>query len=230
MCSLQPLPGPSFILSAYGRPDTARPADPSFVAASSADKHPPLLPSISELFASVGPSQAAPKPTSPPSIFDAPSSPFYATHDDSILPQIPPGYEAPPRVPTPRKSTSSDAAGEPASNSYSSQKAVRELRDHGDGDLATAMILMGIQAKSDPAFPFRKKRQRSSPAQLNVLEEHFLINPMPSHISRVELALRLNMTPRRVQVWFQNKRAKVRRAIRNGEEVNVCLPDSDTED
>lgn len=230
MCSLQPLPGPSFILhSPFSRPDPACSSEPSFVSASSADKQPPLLPSIAELFASVGPSHAAPKPTSPP-MFDGPSSSsFFAGHEDSILPQIPPGYEAP-RVPTPRKSTSSDAVGEPASNSHSSQKAMRELRDHGDGDLATAMILMGIQAKSDPAFPFRKKRQRSSPAQLNVLEEHFLINPMPSHISRVELALRLNMTPRRVQVWFQNKRAKVRRAIRNGEEVNVCLPDSDTDD
>ncbi|MDP2439511.1 MAG: homeobox domain-containing protein [archaeon] len=89
---------------------------------------------------------------------------------------------------------------------------------------------MGIQARSANAFPFRKKRQRSSPAQLNILEEQFLINPMPSHMARVELALRLNMTPRRVQVWFQNKRAKVRRAIRNGELVSVQLPESDGED
>lgn len=239
------------------------------------------LPSISELLASasVGPSKL-PGPSSmvvrPPSaqspprgIVDFPHPPsqpqqlFPASYPEAgrlpeggeyLLPQIPPGYDAP-RVPSPqsydlvrsispgydaqrglspRNSTSLGADSiDGLSGGYSSvpkPAALRDLRDHREGDLATAMILMGIQAKSDPAFPFRKKRQRSSPAQLNVLEEHFLLNPMPSHISRVELALRLNMTPRRIQVWFQNKRAKVRRAIRNGEEVNVSLPESDSDD
>jgi hypothetical protein len=74
---------------------------------------------------------------------------------------------------------------------------------------------MGINSES--VFPFRKKRQRSSPEQLQILEDHFIHNPMPSHLTRIELAVRLNMTPRRIQVWFQNKRAKLRRAVRDGE-------------
>lgn len=76
----------------------------------------------------------------------------------------------------------------------------------------------------------RTKRQRSSPAQLDVLEEQFLLNPMPSHLTRLELAVRLSMTPRRIQVWFQNKRAKVRRAIRNGEDVSILVPQSESDD
>ena len=91
---------------------------------------------------------------------------------------------------------------------------------------------MGFQPKKqDPSFPYRRKRQRSSPSQLGILEEHFLLNPTPSHAVRVELALRLNMTPRRIQIWFQNKRAKVRRAIRHGKTApDVHLSDSEPED
>ena len=55
---------------------------------------------------------------------------------------------------------------------------------------------------------FKKKRRRTSPEQLRILVNTFLRYPMPSLQMRVELSKKLGMTPRAVQVWFQNRRAK----------------------
>ncbi|CEP17187.1 hypothetical protein [Parasitella parasitica] len=62
-----------------------------------------------------------------------------------------------------------------------------------------------------PTFynPFEiKHRRRTSRAQFKVLEKTFLENPKPNAAVRRWLAQKLGMTPRGVQVWFQNRRAK----------------------
>jgi len=56
-----------------------------------------------------------------------------------------------------------------------------------------------------------KKRIRTTPDQLRLLEKTYEREKIPSQGLREELAVKLGMTPRRVQVWFQNKRAKERR-------------------
>lgn len=57
--------------------------------------------------------------------------------------------------------------------------------------------------------PFEiKHRKRTSRAQFKVLEKTFQENPKPSASVRRWLAQQLVMTPRGVQVWFQNRRAK----------------------
>ncbi|KAJ7919671.1 homeobox domain-containing protein, partial [Mycena leptocephala] len=53
-----------------------------------------------------------------------------------------------------------------------------------------------------------KHRKRTTRAQLRVLENVFKRDTKPSAALRTELAARLNMTARGVQVWFQNRRAK----------------------
>jgi len=60
-----------------------------------------------------------------------------------------------------------------------------------------------------------KKRQRTTPEQLEVLEKVYEKEKLPGSDLRKDLALKLKMTPRRVQVWFQNKRAKEKR-------VGIC--------
>jgi hypothetical protein len=65
-----------------------------------------------------------------------------------------------------------------------------------------------------PTFynPFEvKHRRRTSRQQLKVLEKAFNENPKPHAAVRQALALKLNMTPRGVQVWFQNRRAKAKK-------------------
>jgi len=58
----------------------------------------------------------------------------------------------------------------------------------------------------------KKKRQRTSPDQLAILEQIFQTDKMPNQQTRVQLADQLGMSSRRVQIWFQNKRAKVKRS------------------
>jgi len=55
-----------------------------------------------------------------------------------------------------------------------------------------------------------KKRNRTSPEQLLILEEAFLKNPTPNGQTRDILAERVDMSPRSVQIWFQNRRAKMK--------------------
>lgn len=62
-----------------------------------------------------------------------------------------------------------------------------------------------------PTFynPFEiKHRKRTTKNQYKVLEKAFQENPKPSNAVRRNLAIQLEMSPRGVQVWFQNRRAK----------------------
>src|ERR1700733_4093383 len=64
-----------------------------------------------------------------------------------------------------------------------------------------------------PTFynPFEiKHRRRTTKSQFRLLETSFQENSKPTATSRRALASKLGMTPRAVQVWFQNRRAKVK--------------------
>lgn len=56
------------------------------------------------------------------------------------------------------------------------------------------------------AESIKPKRKRASPYQMAVLRQHFLKDPFPSTETRQMLASKLGMTPRSVQIWFQNQR------------------------
>lgn len=83
--------------------------------------------------------------------------------------------------------------------------------------MVLAMILLQLHGVKFPGgFPDhhnKKKRQRTSPDQLAILEQIFQTDKMPSQQTRVQLADQLGMSSRRVQIWFQNKRAKVKRGL-----------------
>lgn len=83
-----------------------------------------------------------------------------------------------------------------------------------------AMILLQLNGVKFPGgFPLdqdqgnKKKRQRTNPDQLAILEQIFQTDKMPSQQTRIQLADQLGMSSRRVQIWFQNKRAKVKRGV-----------------
>lgn len=71
------------------------------------------------------------------------------------------------------------------------------------------------QPSSRPApSPFTcniKKRRRLLPDETSCLIEAFEKSPKPSQEVRDELASKLRMSQRAIQIWFQNRRAKVRR-------------------
>ena len=76
-------------------------------------------------------------------------------------------------------------------------------------------------ASSDPVSPpviastpltyemdrITKRRRRTSPAELALLENHFKRNPLPSQVERANIAVQVGMTNRATQVWFQNRRS-----------------------
>lgn len=55
-----------------------------------------------------------------------------------------------------------------------------------------------------------KKRTRVTPSQLSILEETFNISATPDSKMRKQLAYKLQMPERSIQIWFQNRRAKVK--------------------
>ncbi|KAI8065356.1 uncharacterized protein B0P05DRAFT_554016 [Gilbertella persicaria] len=56
----------------------------------------------------------------------------------------------------------------------------------------------------------KAKRKRASPSQLTVLNCIFEQTFFPSTELRIELGKQLGMSPRTVQIWFQNKRQSIR--------------------
>jgi hypothetical protein len=93
-----------------------------------------------------------------------------------------------------------NAKHETTNGTASTSEVYGSLKRRNNYDLST------INEVSQP-----RKRQRTTPEQLEVLEKVYENEKLPNSDLRKELAVQLGMTPRRVQVWFQNKRAKEKR-------------------
>jgi len=106
------------------------------------------------------------------------------------------------------------------------------LKDSDDeGEIMLlAMILLQLNGvklpDQDDLLLNKKKRQRTSPDQLEILERIFQTDKMPNQQTRVQLADQLGMSSRRVQIWFQNKRAKVKRSSSRPDGEECASPDS----
>ncbi|KAI9791572.1 MAG: hypothetical protein M1833_001493 [Piccolia ochrophora] len=74
-----------------------------------------------------------------------------------------------------------------------------------------------------------QKRQRATQDQLGTLEIEFNKNPTPTAVVRERIAQDINMTERSVQIWFQNRRAKIKllakKSIETGEDCEG-IPES----
>jgi hypothetical protein len=62
-----------------------------------------------------------------------------------------------------------------------------------------------------------KKRKKYTPEEVEYLESKFQEDPLPDSDTREQMALKLNRDKRSIQIWFQNKRAKLKTSqISNG--------------
>ncbi|KAG1438813.1 hypothetical protein G6F56_012513 [Rhizopus delemar] len=72
--------------------------------------------------------------------------------------------------------------------------------------------------------PVKAKRKRASPSQLHTLNRVFQQTRFPSTELRIELGKRLGMSPRTVQIWFQNKRQSTRTREKNYRRPCILSP------
>ena len=73
------------------------------------------------------------------------------------------------------------------------------------------------EAEESPAEQPKPKRCKISREQLAVLIKSFEEEPLPNFDQRQALAKMLGMTPRSVQIWFQNRRQRLLKPQRQAE-------------
>lgn len=83
------------------------------------------------------------------------------------------------------------------------------------------------QASNNNQPPLKPKRRRANAKQLKVLNSVFDRTFFPSTQLRAELGRQLGMSPRTVQIWFQNRRQAIRtrerqRLLRIRDESSSC--------
>ncbi|KAH3686779.1 hypothetical protein WICPIJ_002258 [Wickerhamomyces pijperi] len=70
----------------------------------------------------------------------------------------------------------------------------------------------------------RRKRRRTSPLELSILQSEFELGTTPNKARRSDIAARVNMTEKAVQIWFQNRRQTLRRQCSSEKEVHHLEP------
>ncbi|KAN0059797.1 hypothetical protein ACQY0O_008371 [Thecaphora frezii] len=122
---------------------------------------------------------------------------------------------------TPRQTRSKTSGRHASSTSHIKAESVKaeDVAEaiEGDFDGSSSESESGHK-KVSPAFRpnGRKKRNKCSPEQLEALEAFFAKNRNPTGRVREELSKKLKMPERSVQVWFQNRRAKIKTLERQG--------------
>jgi hypothetical protein len=91
-----------------------------------------------------------------------------------------------------------------------SRKIEQELRSRRGSCSSFSSSSSSSSKQSDDLPPLKAKRRRASSKQLDVLNKVFDRTFFPSTQLRVELGRQLGMSPRTVQIWFQNKRQAIR--------------------
>eukprot|EP00253_Pinus_taeda_P001932 PITA_01932 len=91
-------------------------------------------------------------------------------------------------------------------DSNASKTEIKQKRGYGEeleNDRVWSTVLNDVEELGSS-----RKKLRLSREQCGLLEESFKKNRAPESKQKQELALQLNLRPRQVEVWFQNRRAR----------------------
>lgn len=80
----------------------------------------------------------------------------------------------------------------------------------------------------DNASLARRKRRRTSPHELAILNLEFELGSTPNKMRRTDISKRVNMTEKAVKIWFQNKRQSLRRLKVTDKEITELPPTPDS--
>lgn len=77
----------------------------------------------------------------------------------------------------------------------------------------------GLRLHHRKDWDVKPKRKRADSFQLQLLQQVFRITKFPSTAVRLELAKLLKMSPRAVQIWFQNQRQTKKEIVNDAQET-----------
>jgi len=105
------------------------------------------------------------------------------------------------------------AAAEPvAAEPTSAAAAAKKGGEVGTGEDA---IQDGAEGKD------KMKVERRSAEELDYLEQSFIENPLPTELRRQQIGQILGLPERKVMIWFQNKRQRMKQKMKVAENANL---------
>lgn len=98
---------------------------------------------------------------------------------------------------------------------FSVENLLRPAEVTGHVNLSISTSPSSTSSSSSCTQMSKRERRKTSELQLLALMKVFQHRPIPTRLDRIKLSEEIGMSPRAIQVWFQNRRQQLKKA-------NVC--------